>query len=80
MILILLFGAAWHVSPEQQNSILNAKSKIIGKMVTVQYNLKSDDGIPRAGIVKGLRLEEFKELDPETETVSETSDISEHEE
>lgn len=68
----IVFGAAWHVSHEEQNRILNTKSKIIGKMVTVQYNLKSDNGIPRAGIVKGIRLDE-------TESVSE-SDTSEHEE
>jgi ATP-dependent DNA ligase len=49
------FGATWHMSDVDAQRHFAKKSQLIGEMVTVSYHLKSEDGIPRAGIVKCIR-------------------------
>jgi hypothetical protein len=51
------FGATWYLKKNDIYRYFKLKNEIIGKLVTVQYNLKTEDGIPRSGIIKGIRSE-----------------------
>ena len=50
-----LFGATWFLKPDEVKAYMKNKEGLIGKFVTVQYHLKTSTGIPRSGVIKGVR-------------------------
>lgn len=71
----ILFGAMWSLPKEEREKVLGNKEKYIGQYATVVYTAKTQKGIPRAGEVKGMRLDH-----PKVETSDLVSESEEEEE
>lgn len=77
----LTFGATWYMSQNDIEKYVRNKTKYIGRCVTVKFNMRSERGVPRAGIVKGLRWEVSSDSDvAEATEGTEGSDTTEGEE
>jgi len=80
----LTFGATWYMSDEDIEWYVQNKNQYIGQCVTVQFNRKTERGVPRAGVVKAQRWDDDEteaspslDCDDESEYVT-TGEEDEH--
>jgi ATP-dependent DNA ligase len=58
-----IFSAIWHMSKKEVEEKYNKRHLYIGKCVCVQYHVKTERGIPRSGLVKGIRYDKEEQIE-----------------